>query len=433
MKLCSARNLLATAAILIVIPMAKGWGAEKVIRPEEIKSKRQIIYDDATYAKLNQLWKQYYDKYPSEYAYANWMYAARYAADSNYSDLLAKGLGKYMANPTLLYLKALEQNGSHNNSAGREYLEKAVALDQNYADPWFVLAINYMDSGDDERLDLALRHLLDIGIVADEVMDYNFNVLTSLDENAILITNGDNDTYPGWILTRILKVRPDVTIVNRSLLNTDWYPLYVIDHGLPQFIGKNQLEELRDSILKQIKRDRKTISLGGPFSDTLILRLIDSARPTGRPVYFAKTIFLTEMLKAITEQGRDLGLVTLVSMSEIPVGDQVKRVYTRWVDSFRTGGLQSWRLRHSPETDAGRMLVSNYADGILTNLGALKNFAPELRLKLFRWYEDYIEQILSSEKRSLSAVNWCCGASDVKEIDAWSKQQGVKCEEHVKP
>ena len=112
---------------------------------------------------------------------------------------------------------------------GRRQLEKAIALDRHFADPWFSLVIHYMESREIEQLNVALRRLLESGAVADEVMDYNYNVLISLEENAILITNGDNDTYPAWILTRILDVRPDVNIINRSLLNTDWYPLYVIE------------------------------------------------------------------------------------------------------------------------------------------------------------------------------------------------------------
>lgn len=53
--------------------------AKDIVRPEEIKSMRQVIYDDETCEKLAGLWKDYYDEYPSEYAYANWMYAARFS------------------------------------------------------------------------------------------------------------------------------------------------------------------------------------------------------------------------------------------------------------------------------------------------------------------------------------------------------------------
>jgi hypothetical protein len=49
------------------------------------------------------------------------------------------------------------------------------------------------------------------------------NFLAGCDKNAILFTEGDNDTYPLWYMQEIERFRPDIRVINLSLLGIQWY------------------------------------------------------------------------------------------------------------------------------------------------------------------------------------------------------------------
>lgn len=90
--------------------------------------------------------------------------------------------------------------------------------------------------------------------------DFGKNMMESCEPNAILISDGDNDTYPMWFCQHVEEVRQDIRLVNSILANSSWLiqPLYrEVYHSAPfQFSldaknyggGKNEVVMIQEQL-----------------------------------------------------------------------------------------------------------------------------------------------------------------------------------------
>ena len=125
------------------------------------------------------------------------------------------------------------------------HLLQAAACDPKDGNPWLTIWGESVHRGDRGTMTMAAEKMIETGFFPKALLSYTEWVLTSLPENAILITNGDMDTYPAVALQEVEELRRDVVVVNRGMVGEPWCSRYLRDvKGVPMPFSDAELENL---------------------------------------------------------------------------------------------------------------------------------------------------------------------------------------------
>ena len=202
--------------------------------------------------------------------------------------------------------------------------------------------------------------------------DWGKDMLNSVEPYGILITNGDNDTFPLWYAQEVEGVRQDVLVLVTSYLNTDWFVRQIIRNPVREYDaakgpaiyrGKTwpkpskpplamtyaeadaqpEYIEVREPQLFKTRNIVATIQPGYLSRDQIItLRLIKDSYPE-RPIYFSTGHYGNSLGLAnyTVRQGLVEKLVenpVVPSADTISVGDgflDVPRSYALWTQVYK--------------------------------------------------------------------------------------------------
>lgn len=275
-------------------------------RPEKVYSIVKQIKTFDWYKNAAIEWKKVIDENPSDAEAWLYYYTANRMARMFHPEEWEKTKGEYFREPNDIVSEAeksipgtFEYNyiKVYNNKKWDEEHDKllfhTLSLGPDRPEIYDELIRHYEIKRDTVNSRIFNGKWYKSGDVSPGVLNWNYNVLASLEKDAILFTNGDNDTYPVWMLQYVKNFRKDVLVLNINLMMVDEYrnALFKQNSIKPFTVDFSKYKEEKNP-------------LPGVMSE-LIKHVVNNS--LNRPVYFALTLN-SELYRDIREKVYMIGL-----------------------------------------------------------------------------------------------------------------------------
>ncbi len=288
--------------IIILISCVFGltitFNAQSQIGSTEAASKKNIDaieiqqLTNSEYKSAAELWQtEVQNNAQNEIAWLNLYKSTRYAAISNQTKKISKENQKELTQILEKMNAALPNSFAfqyasylHGNKSDESFshLKAAYNIRPNEVELVDDMLCDALITQNGENVRKFAQLLSKQNIYNASEVEYNKNVLNSIEQNAVLLTSGNVDTYPLILMQQLQNFRTDVTVINMEWLNSKTY-LSSICLALGIESGNNF------SVEKILSGSKRPVYVSLTTSQDLIQRNVGKLYCTGLAMKYSKS------------------------------------------------------------------------------------------------------------------------------------------------
>lgn len=235
-------------------------------QPQTVYSIVKDLHEVSWYETQLKLWKKEIDKNEKNAnAWYNYYFSSRALRNltkdetTNYYDSLCNDIAeqayKKLPNSFEGNLLMYQKQSMHEEDESFKFLEKAYQINPNDPRTYVNLLTHYEITRDKDNYSKFCKKYFEANELAASTLNWGYNVLSGLDENSIVFSAGDNDTYPIWTVQEYKGFRKDVKNINTYLILIDDYRNKLFKElGIPSLDINMEKVETQEEYNQKIKQ-----------------------------------------------------------------------------------------------------------------------------------------------------------------------------------
>lgn len=321
-----------------------GIDSAKVQVAEKIYGKNKVLKPNEYYLQQIVLWKKETDKDPKNSdAWYNYYRANRnaYIKGDEVDSEKAKGVTRFdrlksivdemeKNVPNSFEYNFVKWSNGNNDYSLFPFLEKAHQLSPKNPDVLISLIFYYEIKGDYLQRNKYIKEYYDLGEYSPGLLNYSYNMLSGLEKNAIIFTEGDKDTEAALLLQYGKGYRPDVQILNVNLILMKEYRDHVFKElgidtlNFEPLLNDDDFEKFHKGIVEHVSKNKNSrpVYVAVNVRDVYTIPIIKDLYLTGLAFqYSSKNIDNIPLLKTNIEQNYAIDYLKVYFPHDISLGN----------------------------------------------------------------------------------------------------------------